>query len=370
MEELVLNILLVDDDELVLRALSRSLSQFYDNTVIISVQHPEDFETCVLEQGEPDIIFCEELLHGACGHELLNSARMICPRAVRCLFSDNLQQECKWQIDNTIHFHLAKPFTRSHLLQVIDSALTIKSLPLNEAARVKLGQLSGLPCLNSNVSELLEKLNNGAANATELAKLVNHDPLLVGKLLQIANSAFMGYQSTTQDVKEAINRIGLIAFTAIVTCYEISNMFINQTKQSEIEAIMDAAFTKALMGQSLSGCLGLDLLVQQKVFACCLLSAIGVLTKVCVFNDERLAASVSCYDIAAYLLALWGYEQDIVRAQLVHQLPIEPSMSIVVIHALVEQLTLNNAFDMSTHLVSIVSACDELQKVEQWYINY
>ncbi|MBD1582606.1 HDOD domain-containing protein [Pseudoalteromonas sp. S16_S37] len=370
MGEQVLNILLVDDDELLLRALSRSLSRFYENTVIVCLENPEDFETCVSEQGEPDILFCEEHLHGAFGHDVLIAARMICPRAIRCLFSDSLQQECKWQIDNTIHFHLAKPFTRTHLSKVVDSALTLKSLPLNETIRVKLGQLSGLPCLNSNVSELLELLNEGSANVGELAQMVNHDPILVSKLLQIANSAFMGFQSSTQDVKEAITRIGLTAFTAVVTCYEISNMFINQVKQSQIEAIMDAAFTKAVMGQSLSRCLGQDLHQQQNVFACCLLSAIGVLTKESVLGNERSCSKVSCYDIGAYLLALWGYEQELVRAQLVEQIPVEPVISIVVIHALVEQLTLKKAFDISPELTSILYACDEYNNVKQWYSNF
>ncbi|NOU52298.1 HDOD domain-containing protein [Pseudoalteromonas sp. JBTF-M23] len=370
MGEQVLNILLVDDDELLLKALSRSLSRLYENTVIVCLETPEDFESCIVDQGEPDILLCEEHLHGSFGHDVLIAARMLCPRAIRCLFSDNLQQECKWQIDNTIHFHLAKPYTPAHLSKVVDSALTLKSLPINDAIRVKLGQLSGLPCLNSNVSELLELLNEGSANVNELAELVNHDPILVSKLLQIANSAFMGFQSTTQDVKEAITRIGLTAFTAVVTCYEISNVFINQLRQSEIELIMDTAFSKAVMGQSLSRCLGQDLQEQQKVFACCLLSAIGVLTKESVLNDERLCTKVSCYDIGAYLLALWGYDQELVRAQLVEQIPIEPVISVVVMHALVEQLTLNKAFNISAQLTSILYTCGEFNNVKQWYNNF
>ncbi|OHU84363.1 MULTISPECIES: HDOD domain-containing protein [Pseudoalteromonas] len=366
MTEQTINILLVDDDELVLKALSRSLSRLYEHAVIVSLQHSEEFERCLHEQGEPDIIFCEVQLGAVSGLDVLSRAKVLCPCAIRCLLSGDLQEEYRFQVNDTIHFHLVKPFTLTHLQQVITNTLILKSLPLSKLTRVKLGQIAGLPCLTASISGLMEALQHGSPDINELVELLNHDPALVGKLLQIANSAFMGYQTHTADVKEAIVRIGLVALKALVTCYEMSQLFINRLKQAQIEALIDEALEKALMVKSLTRYLKQSSDKQQNAFACCLLSAVGVLTKECVL-PRHASNSVSSYALAAYLLALWGFDESLVRAQLVNDLPPEPYVSLTLLHAISEQVTQKKAFDLTPELYSRLQVCAQYDAVKAWY---
>ncbi|CAH9061588.1 hypothetical protein PSECIP111951_02520 [Pseudoalteromonas holothuriae] len=360
-------ILLVDDDELLLKALSRSLNRLYEHIIIVCLQHPEDLENCISEQGEPDIILCEEQLISQSGHDVLSRAKALCPCAIRCLFSANAQKEYQWLVDNTIHFHLIKPFTHAHLKQVIENTLLLKALPLDKITRVKLGQIPGLPCLTASVSELLEALEEHTPNMNKLVEMLNHDPMLVSKLLQIANSAFMGYQSITSDVKDAVVRIGFVALKALITCYETSHLFINKLQQSKIESVIESALQKALMAKSLSHYLKQDSKLQQNLFACCLLSAVGVLTKECVLESSKNINSVSCYALSAYLLTLWGFESELVRAQLVNDVPEQSELSLTLLHAIVEQLTLNKTFDLTPDLQAHLLAFGQLEVILVWY---
>ena len=229
-----INILLIDDDELLLRALSRTLNRLYRQADIVCLQFPGEFTNCIDANGAPDIIFCDSVMPVLSGVEVLKKAKELCPAAIRCLLTGDLNESYQWQVNNTIHFHLVKPFTQVHLKQVVESAILLKSLPISQATRVVLGQLAELPYLSTVAHSVLGELQNDEPDINALTKQVSHDPIMSGKVLQVANSAFMGFSSHTTDFKQAIIRIGLDGLKAIVVCCELSQRFVNNTKKDPL----------------------------------------------------------------------------------------------------------------------------------------
>ncbi|RJE73600.1 response regulator [Pseudoalteromonas citrea] len=370
MPELKLNILLIDDDELLLRALSRTLSRMYRQAHVTCLQYPEEFMNCVENNGMPDVIFCDSMMPIVSGIEVLKRAKEVCPGAIRCLLTGDLKDSYQWQMDNTIHFHLVKPFTQTHLTQVIECTLLLEELPISKSTRAILGQLSELPYLSSVAQNLLQELGNEQPDMMVLADMVSHDPIMMGKILQVANSAFMGFEQHTNDFKQAIIRIGLEGLEAIAVCCTLSQQLLNHAKQDEIDKIIKGAFGRATMAHCLAKRLGKDTQSQRISFAAGLLSSVGELTYSCLIQLEKDKDRVSKNALTAYLLALWGFEREVVRAQLVDELPLYGEASPTLIHKIVEHVYNNGGFDLKPADYELLDKLNLLQVTQDWFFEW
>ncbi|TMO60437.1 HDOD domain-containing protein [Pseudoalteromonas aurantia] len=370
MPKLKLNILLIDDDELLLRALSRTLSRMYRQAHITCLQDPEEFIKCINNNGMPDVIFCDSMMPFVSGTEILKLAKEVCPAAVRCLLTGDLKDSYQWQMNNTIHFHLVKPFTETHLIEVIESALLLEELPICKPVRVILGQLCELPYISTVAQNLLQELHTEQPNMAVLAEQISHDPIMMGKILQVANSAFMGFEQHTHDVKQAVIRIGLEGLEAIVVCCNLSQQLLNHAKQAEVDKIIEGAFGRATMAHSLAKRLGKDSQSQRVSFAAGLLSCVGELANSCYVQLGKDKDRVSKNALTAYLLALWGFEREVVRAQLVEALPLCSEISSTLIHKIVEHVYYNGGFDLKPVDYKLLDELNLLQVTQDWYFEW
>jgi HD-like signal output (HDOD) protein len=370
MPEFKLNILLIDDDELLLRALSRTLNRMFRQARIICLQQPEDFSTCIENHGIPDVIFCDSLMPILSGTELLQRAKEVCPSAIRCLLTGDLKDRFQWQMNNTIHFHLVKPFTQMHLAEVVECTLLLGELPISKSMRATLGRLNELPYLSRVAQNLLKELECEQPDMKILAEQISHDPIIMGRILQVANSAFMGFEQHTHDFKQAIMRIGLEGLKAIVVCCSLSKQFLNHTKQSELHKIIDGAFSRATMAQSLAKMLGKDTESQRISFTAGLLSVVGELTYCCCIQFGKDKDRVSKNALTAYLLALWGFEQEVVRAQLVEALPLDGKINSTLIHKIVEHVYNNGGFDLKQDDYELLDKLNLLQATQDWFFEW
>ncbi len=75
------------------------------------------------------------------------------------------------------------------------------------------------------VSQFNDAVNNGRSDASELGDIIQQDPILTAKLLQLANSAFFGALAPAHTVNEAIVRIGTKQVRDLVFCICAKNAF-------------------------------------------------------------------------------------------------------------------------------------------------
>jgi len=369
MHDLKINILIIDDDELLLRALIRTLNRLCPSAHVCTVQVATQFEQQINNNALPDIIFCDSMMQLPTGKNVLEQAKELCPSALRCLLTGDMSGNYQLQLNNVIHFHLVKPFAQSHLESVINSAVVLKTLPISCEHRIILGQLSELPFLGEVTQNLLNELNKNEPNISILEKDVRHDPLLAGKVLQIANSAFMGFDSSTSSVKEAIVRIGLINLRAIVVFSELSHQLLIKNKQKAINHLIDKGYKKAELSQSLAKYIKQDRQTQLLACAVGLLSVIGELIITSDPHDDLDNEVVPKFVLSAYLLALWGFEQKIVDAQLIDELPSKKSISLTVIHIIVEHVFCNNAFNFNLEEFDFIDDLALFPDIEQWWLS-
>ncbi|ASM49248.1 hypothetical protein PESP_a1088 [Pseudoalteromonas espejiana DSM 9414] len=364
-----LNVLLVDDDALMLRALSKTLKRLCNNAEITCVETVEQLESYLNKTNTFDIVFCDSAQSAISGLKVLPQIRLLHPTALRCLFTSDLAHNYELQINNTIHFHLVKPFTQSHLTQAVNSAELLRSLPINLNNRKKLGQLNGLPFLSAVTQNLLSELNKTDPSINILEQNIVNDPLLSSKLLQVANSAYMGFDTQTTNIKDAIIRIGLISLRAIVVFSELSAQIPSSANQKTLTKVIKKSDKKAHMAKSLAQFLGLSRQEQLLAYATGLLSVIGELASLANEKNSDVK-SVPEYTLSAYLLALWGFEETIVRAQMLNEPIDHNTISLSFIHSVVEHAYCFNSFDFEHTEHALLDGSISLEEIQLWWQSY
>lgn len=88
-----------------------------------------------------------------------------------------------------------------------------------------------LPSLPEVVLRVRDAVNNEAVSLKQIVKLIQLDPSLTARLIQIANSPLYRTEQPVEDCLMAINRLGLATTRDLVTCLVLHNVFDQQNKQ-------------------------------------------------------------------------------------------------------------------------------------------
>ncbi|WMN62289.1 HDOD domain-containing protein (plasmid) [Pseudoalteromonas xiamenensis] len=328
--------ILIDDDALLLKALSRAILHIDFECEVKTVNNPLEFAACVEELGEPDIIFSDLVMPECSGLEVLEQARIICPTALRCLLSGEVATDFSMQVDNLAHFYLAKPFTKAQLVDVINASKLLPLLGLTLEERAELGQLTKLPVLPETLIDTLRLLRLSPPLLEQAADLISLNPPLAAKLIQISNSAMLGFASPVHSVQQAVFRLGSEFTEAILTCFEIEKIGNQRISSKQLFEINNKAMKKAQLAKSLGPVLDLEKQDIEDLQVVCLLGAIG---EICVlqlsehsFNWQMKEATT----LSAYLLTLWGFPGDIVLGELICQPATLSAKKLTLAHAVLE----------------------------------
>ena len=66
-----------------------------------------------------------------------------------------------------------------------------------------------MPAFPESVQQVLELTGDINCSPRELVRVVEHDPVLTGRILKVVNSAYFGLSRSISSVKEALAFIGL-----------------------------------------------------------------------------------------------------------------------------------------------------------------
>lgn len=100
----------------------------------------------------------------------------------------------------------------------------VRSLAPRIERAIARGELS-LPPLPELAEQLMRLLKSESADARAMADLVSHEPVMAAALLRLANSAAFGGFRRTQDLDEAVARLGLKQVGALVAALACRGQF-------------------------------------------------------------------------------------------------------------------------------------------------
>ncbi|WP_104403088.1 HDOD domain-containing protein [Vibrio penaeicida] len=308
-----LNILCIDDDQLSLRATVRTLRRLRPEWKIYS----EVDSKAVLahrEQALPiHVVLTDMLMPHTNGETVLNHFKANHSHCIRALLTGDVDTKTYQLAHKYSHFVLSKPCQDDDYLKLLECTERLFQLPINDDFRAHLGKID-LPILTESVRRLKTKLKKGCT-IQDAASIVAAEPSLAARIVQVANSAYLGFRVSTSDLSEAIARIGtdnLIDIAMTLLCEFKGSYLINRADHKE-EA--DKAFQIATLAKSIASNMALPVDTQSNLFTAALMHSLGVI--VCNHSDflkqqdEKISGYTTTALVSSYLSTLWGMQLEI-----------------------------------------------------------
>jgi HD-like signal output (HDOD) protein len=243
-----------------------------------------------------------------------------------------------------VHQFLAKPCHPEELQAAIDRALHLRSLLDDPTLRSVVARMRALPSQPDVYTRLMNAVRSDVG-MEDIASIVEENPSVAARVLQLVNSAFFGLSRPTASIKEVVVFIGTETLRALVLSVEAfrdleldaSGRGVNPAALQE-HAVTTARISAEMVPDS----------VREAAYAAGLLHSIGVLVLASQLAEdwgriieearsqqrsllevEKLVLGVDHGQVAAALLSLWGLPHDVIEAvaQHLHPSPVAGSVA-------------------------------------------
>lgn len=346
----MIRVIFVDDDMNLLQGLRRGLRrkigewdmEFLDNP-LLAMQ--------LMEVKDYDVLVSDLQMPGMTGLELIKQTSDLYPNIVPIILSG--------QVDRVLMMHsvrinahvLLKPCKVEELILTIERAYSLKALLKSERVKNVVDRLSELPSLSQTHTQLLSLLENDVASISQITKLIQQDVSIAAKVMQLANSAFFGYNKISR-LEGAIKILGLTHIRLLVLASDIflkidaANDIANDI---DISSVIRHSMNVGRLASQIARSLKLSLDDCESAHVAGLLHDIGQLVLLNDMSSEMLqvvelafrtgkkvnVAEIDIFgcnhaEVGAYLLGMWMLPNSILETVAFHHnpfvLPIRPSV--------------------------------------------
>lgn len=332
-------ILFVDDETYILDSLRRCLrnmNQRWQSLFADSAKVALE----LMEQYDVDVIITDMVMPECNGVELLEKVARTHPHAVRIILSGNTDQLAALQSTEVAHQFINKPTSAEQLKILVERICHLRDLLDNQKYITLATKIRNLPSLPTVYYDLLQEINAPDPSIKRIGNIINNDLGMTAKILQIINSAFFGLPHRVNSVDQAVALLGLDTLRALVLHVNIFSSFPSgRTVVSSISSLRDHSL--------LVGCLAKMILQQEQVqkeftekaMLAGILHDIGYLLlaqmpdisrqviqmsrehNCSLVEAEYMVTGISHAESGAYLLGIWGFEEELVETIAFHHQP-------------------------------------------------
>jgi len=335
-------LLFVDDESLVLQGLQRTLRSMREDWDMTFVNGAEQ-ALAALAREPYDAIITDMKMPRMDGAQLLEEVKGRYPAIVRMVLSGQANQEAVLRSVGPAHQYLSKPCDPKELKLRLTQAFVMRDLLHNARVKEVVSGLKSIPSLPGMYNEIMAELRSENASLVRIAGIVSKDAGMTAKVLQLANSAFMGVRHEVSNPTQAVTLIGTEMVRALVLSVHVFSQFENQRGA--------APYLTALWEHSIEvGCLAQRIAAGQtcakglvdESFTAGLLHEIGKLVLlaqmpkeygVILESVEKKSATLATAereqfgcthaDLGAYLMSIWGLPHPLIHAVAFHDRPSE-----------------------------------------------
>lgn len=338
-----LTLLYVDSDGLLLRSLQRLIRFKRVAWVLICVQSAEEAFTA-LGAGPVDILVADEKLQDMAGSQLLDRVRREWPMVMRVLITSGMGTQSLTALLQNAHQLLMKPFPADQFVDSVEGLLRMRDLYMSPVLRRTVLEMTTLPVLPKAYQELTAELNREDFSTQRLGEIISADIGLSTAVLKLVNSPFFGLSRRVESCHQAVCYLGYGMLKSLII-FEKTFMILDPARYPgfDVAGLWAHCMDVARVCRAITREEGQDAMAQDHAFSAGLLHDIGkiVLLEGCLKNyaqvmerartdrlavveAERLLLGTTHAEIGAYLLGVWGLDDEIVRAIAEHHAP-EPA---------------------------------------------
>jgi putative nucleotidyltransferase with HDIG domain len=333
-------ILFVDDEERVLNGLRRTLRS---KSIVWDMEFanggPEALD--ILSHREFDVIISDMRMPDMNGLELLQIVQKKYPHIIRFILSGHSDQEYLVRSTATTHQFLSKPCEIEVLEAAITRSTKLKRLLRNPTLIRTVTQMKSIPSLPTVYREIQMALQKESVSLNEIGSIVERDPGMSLKILQLVNSSFFGIARHVSSPAQAVSLLGLeITRSLVLSIHVFEQIKGGASLSGLINQIWNHSTTVANMAKRIGKYLSLDPYDIDYSFMAGLLHDIGQAIfateapriyfdlinharqdNLVLWQLEEQTFRTSHAELGAYMMGLWGLKDAIIEAIAYHHAP-------------------------------------------------
>jgi HD-like signal output (HDOD) protein len=317
--------LIIDPDPAYLAAIRRLLTRSLINWHCDYCADTAEGMSLLQNGLNPHLVISDSLdTDIANGEDFLNFVQEVAPAAVRVLMSAENSVSVLLATTQVAHMVIGKPFNDSQLLAVFGRVERLVFGPFTAHSRYQIGLIQNLPVAKNNYQSLMALLNDPETPTKTLAQALTRDATITAKLLQIANSDYLGFSRQVLDLNDVIIRLGREMIKAILMSVQMHSQYEGRINAELHEQLLNHSFSLAMLANQLAKTqFKSDQVLADKAFMAGLLQVLGPLVLLSTMppNEQALTNEDMFQDgiadhclISAYLMTLWGFDDDVCQA--------------------------------------------------------
>lgn len=360
----MIRIMFVDDDPQVLQGLQRlfhSMHREWEMHFFDSAEAGLE----LLSQLDFDVVVSDVMMPGMDGIEFLSEIKNRHPQTIRIALSGQCQRSEIIKSLGSTHRFLSKPCEPDTLRSVVSAACALRDVLASDHLRNMIAGMDVLPSPSKISRELNDALAEQDVSISKLGSIIEKDPAVAAKILQMANSAFFGVVHKISNIAQAVSILGIDSVKMLMSISEIFSSFkLDSSTQKEASHIYEHSLRVGGFVRELTKYEKLEAHAVEDAIVAGLLHDIGrlVLAWKSPYQYKKVTSLVgrgaaSCQaemdvfgathaEVGAYLLGLWGLPETIVEVIAFHHTPYKSGAttftSITATHVA-------NAFDHASH---------------------
>lgn len=340
-------LLFVDDDEMVLAGLRRALHGMrheWDMKFVLSAAEA----LRELDMASYDAIITDMRMPDMDGAQLLEEVKSLHQGVVRIVLSGQSNREVVLRSIDPTHQFLSKPCNLDELKLRLSLAFSMRDLLVNPALKAIVARLRTIPSLPLIYNELTAALQDPDMSLSQLEQIIEKDMAMATKVLQLANSAFMGVRGQVSSLLQAVSLIGTEAIrTLALSIHVFSKLESNSATAAYVTDLWDHSVKVALQARQIACVEGQNKSIIEQSFTAGLLHDLGKVVLLAEMPDEyrtiisrpgftphELVAleterfGCSHAQVGAYLMSIWGLPEPLVHAVALHHHPLDDAQSV------------------------------------------
>ena len=325
-------VLFVDDDP-ILRDLYGSIGPVLQDQYQVFTADSGKEGVQLLQKQSFDVVVSDLTMPGMDGVQFLGHVVRTQPDSARIIISGYLDRLKIAQCLFVGHRYFNKPCDMNALGTLLLRLASFREIVSNQKVRRVIGGLGSLPGPPDTYVRLEEVLNSAYSSLNDVAAVVERDLGVTAKLLQIVNSAQFGIARQIVSPTEAVQLVGVEVVRGLVLGLQAFSVYkSNPAKKAPPADLWDHSLKTALAARRIARAQGSSHEQCEKAFLGGLLHDIGKIvimanvpeeyTEVATFarnykiplhEAEFRRFGATHAQIGAYLLALWGIQEDVVK---------------------------------------------------------
>ncbi|HEY3498974.1 MAG TPA: response regulator [Polyangiaceae bacterium] len=329
-------ILFVDDDQYVLDAL-RNILRKQRNEWDMVFALGGNAALAEMEKAPFDVVVSDMRMSDMDGAALLGEVRDAFPGTARIVLSGHSEHEAVVRALPVMHQFLNKPCSTEALRGVIQRTCALQELLHEDTIRNLVGKLDRLPSPPAIYMQLTQALADPKVNSDRIAAIVEADPAMSAKLLQLVNSAYFGLAQRATSIHQAVTYLGIEVLKALALSTHVFSTVDGSAPNGRLlDQFQKASLATATVAKQMvrdrkkaddAFTAGIVHDIGRIVIAVSLperfreIEASAKATGKSIVAVEREMFGVSHAEIGAYLLGVWGVPFSITETVAFHHTP-------------------------------------------------